>query len=568
MNQHAIAALFAGLLLGLMLAACSNQQPQPPEDMPARANADADVTLRPDTTTPIPAAEERVRLEQVQVTGARIKQSDFAAGFQSVGRLPSEPLNRENYAHYQSNPVIVAAEHPVSTFSVDVDTGGYANVRRLLEDGRLPPEDAVRVEEMINYFSYAYPQPDDKSVPFSVHTELAPTPWNADSLLLQIGLRGYTPPSAARPAANLVFLIDVSGSMRSPDKLDLLKSALKLLIRQLDGADRIAMVVYAGAAGMVLPPTPGDRHGEILAAVEQLNAGGSTNGGAGILLAYELARQGHIRNGINRVLLATDGDFNVGTVNFEQLIDMVERERAAGIMPTTLGFGTGNYNDHLLEQLADKGNGNYAYIDSLKEGRKVLVEEMQSTLQTIAGDVKAQIEFNPAVVAEYRLIGYENRLLNREDFSNDAIDAGDIGAGHTVTALYEIVLNGSGGRRIAPLRYADSPASDGPHGDELAYLKLRYKLPDESSSRLLEQPVRLSSKTATPSADFRFAAAVAAFGQKLRGGGYLGEFDYRAIHTLAREARGRDPHGYRGEFLGLLELAQTLSGAPQQAYAD
>jgi Ca-activated chloride channel family protein len=480
-------------------------------------------------------------------------------------RTPSEPLNRENYAHFGDNPVKRVAEQPVSTFSIDVDTGSYANVRRFLNQGSLPVKDAVRVEEMINYFSYNYPLPKDKTRPFSVTTEVATTPWNQDSVLLRVGLKGYDVAAEKLPPANLVFLVDVSGSMLSSNKLPLLKSGLKLLVQNLRDRDRVSLVVYAGNTGVVLEPTPGDQKGKILAALEGLSAGGSTNGGAGIKLAYAMAEQGFIQNGINRVLLATDGDFNVGTVSFEALKNMVEDKRKTGISLTTLGFGTGNYNDHLMEQLADAGNGNYAYIDTLNEANKVLVNEMSSTLQTIAKDVKIQIEFNPAVVAEYRLIGYENRALKREDFNNDKIDAGDIGAGHTVTALYELTLAGGKRQKIDPLRYRAEKIPAGSK-DEIALLRLRYKLPDSETSKLIEQPLKTADirrETGKTSADFRFSAAVAAFGQLLRGGKYTGDFGYDDVAKLSQGARGQDNFGYRGEFLTLVNLAKSLDTGNQ-----
>ena len=483
-------------------------------------------------------------------------------------RDPSEPLDRENYAHFRDNPVKRVQEEPVSTFSIDVDTGAYANMRRFLNSARLPPRDAVRVEEMINYFAYDYPLPENREPPFRVMTELAPSPWNTRTHLLHVGIKGYEVSRNDLPPANLVFLLDVSGSMRSPDKLDLLKSALTLLSRQLGPRDRVSIVVYAGASGVVLEPVPGDRTALIQAALARLSAGGSTNGGAGIRLAYAMAEQALIPGGINRVLLATDGDFNVGTVNFEALKDLVAAKRKTGIALTTLGFGVGNYNDHLMEQLADAGNGNYAYIDTLQEAQKVLVDERSSTLATIAGDVKIQIEFNPAVVEEYRLIGYENRALQREDFNNDAVDAGEIGAGHTVTALYELALVGSGGSLNDPLRYAPPAAEVSGRDDEIAFLRLRYKRPNEHSSRLLERPLRRSEIVASlahSSDTFRFAAAVAAFGQKLRGGRYTGEFDYDQVLDLARGARGEDRFGYRGEFLKLVALARSLDGSTAQA---
>ena len=477
-------------------------------------------------------------------------------------RQANEPLYRENYQHIESQSVTRVASEPVSTFSIDVDTGAYSNMRRWLNQGQLPPEDAVRVEEFINYFNYDYPYPKSRKIPFQVSTEIAPTPWNNDTRLLRIGIQGYTVPREQLPASNLVFLMDVSGSMNSPDKLPLLKQALTMLVGQLDGRDSISMVVYAGASGVVLTPTPGNRKADILNALQQLQAGGSTNGAAGIRLAYQLAQQNFIENGVNRVILATDGDFNVGMASTEELIDLIQRKRKAGIALTTLGFGTGNYNDHLLEQLADEGNGNYAYIDRLNEAKKVLAEELSATLLTIAKDVKIQIEFNPALVSEYRLIGYENRMLNEEDFANDKVDAGEIGAGHRVTALYEISLAGSKGQRLPPRRYQHGqPTRESGNiefSNELAHLRIRYKLPGESVSKLIQAPVMDSGINARGGDSFNFAAAVAAFGQKLRGGAYLEDFSYDDIENLARQSRGNDPHGYRSEFMQLVGLAETL----------
>ena len=477
-------------------------------------------------------------------------------------RQANEPLYRENYQHLESQSVFRVASGPVSTFSIDVDTGAYSNMRRWLNQGQLPPEDAVRVEEFINYFNYDYPYPKNSKVPFQVSTEIAPTPWNRDTRLLRIGIQGYKVPREQLPASNLVFLLDVSGSMHSADKLPLLQKALAMLVGQLDARDSISMVVYAGASGIVLPPTPGNCKADILAALQQLQAGGSTNGAAGIQLAYQLAQQNFIENGVNRVILATDGDFNVGLASTEELIDLIQRKRKAGIALTTLGFGSGNYNDHLMEQLADEGNGNYAYIDRLNEAKKVLAEELSATLLTIAKDVKIQIEFNPALVSEYRLIGYENRMLNEEDFANDKVDAGEIGAGHRVTALYEISLTGSNGQRLPPRRYqSEAIISEDSHADfsnELAHLRIRYKLPNESVSKLIQSPVMDSGVNARGGDSFNFAAAVAAFGQKLRGGTYLENFSYDDIEELVRQSRGKDPHGYRSEFMQLVSLAQTL----------
>ena len=472
-------------------------------------------------------------------------------------------VDRENYLHYQPNGVNLVSEYPVSTFSVDVDTASYANVRRMLvREGRLPPADAVRLEEMINYFSYNYTPPASTVQPFSISTELAPAPWSDRHHLLQVGLRGFAPATEERPAANLVFLVDVSGSMQSADKLGLVKKSLRLLVNRMNARDRIALAVYAGAAGTVLESTAGNEKARILSAIDSLQAGGSTHGSAGINLAYALAEQHRLEGGINRVIIASDGDMNVGTVNLESLKDLVEQKREGGIALTTLGFGSGNYNYALMEQLADVGNGNAAYIDSLQEAQKVLVNEMQSTLLTIASDVKIQLEFNPALVSEYRLIGYENRLLEREDFRNDKVDAGDIGAGHTVTALYEIVLAGSGGERIPELRYGASQKQPQDHFGELAFVKLRYKQPGRGRSIELSRAISsggLSTSIDNSSDDLRFAASVAGFGQILQGGTFTGDWSYGDALALARDSRGNDPHGYRSEFLHLIELAQSLS---------
>ncbi len=509
-----------------------------------------------------PAVAEAKRLAAPPATANLAPSKAFINPNLSGLRPPAESVDRETYAHIDENTIKRTTEHPVSTFSIDVDTGAYSNIRRLLNVGRLPPHDAVRVEELINYFSYDYPVPDENSGPFNVITELGPTPWNPASYLLHIGLKGYELPKEAIPAANLVFLIDVSGSMQSPSKLELLKSSLKLLAKALRPQDRIAIVVYAGASGIVLDTVAGDQKAKVLGALEGLTAGGSTNGGAGIRLAYTMAEQAFIPGGVNRVLLATDGDFNVGTVSFETLKNLIEEKRKTGISLTTLGFGTGNYNDQLMEQLADVGNGHYAYIDNLNEARKVLLEEMTSTLHTIAKDVKIQIEFNPDQVAEYRLIGYENRALNREDFNNDNVDAGEIGAGHSVTALYEIALAGSGGERIDALRYQpEETAGDHPN-NELAYLRLRYKTPDSEKSALLAQPILVSDiidELNNTTERFRYAAAVAAFGQLLRGGKYTETYHYDNVLALARRSRGEDTFGYRGEFLTLVNLATSLS---------
>lgn len=471
---------------------------------------------------------------------------------------PSPPfagsaVDTSHYRHREANPVRLAADEPVSTFGIDVDTGSYTNVRHMLQAGRLPPADAVRSEEFINYFDYGYTPPTDRSRPFSVTTELAPSPWNRDRQLLLVGIQGYSLPAKDIPAANLVFLVDVSGSMNEPDKLPLLKASLRQVVPKLRAQDRVSLVTYAGSTCVALRSTPGDRHATILAAIDALGAGGSTNGAAGIDLAYAQAAKGFIKGGINRVILATDGDFNVGTVGVEALKDRIADKRRSGIALTTLGFGEGNYNDDMAVTLADAGNGSHHYIDSLEEGRRVLVDEMSTTLTTIARDVKIQVEFNPGTVAEYRLIGYEKRLLAREDFNNDAVDAGEIGAGANVTALYEITLKGAKGGRIDPPRYG-SPSAAPDKGGELALLRLRYKMPDGGASRLIEQPLSATPEAA-PSDRLRFVAAVAAFADNLRGGKYSEGFGYDKVAGLARGAVGSDPGGYRGQMARLAEMA-------------
>ncbi|MES0872678.1 vWA domain-containing protein [Sinimarinibacterium thermocellulolyticum] len=550
--------------MAVLVAACAQPERQaqtPPSPPPPLAQA-----RQSETERDLVAARHELVRDQVVASAKESTQQRRAPMAHAIAPVPMPVMvppvqERETYAAFDDAGVRRVVETPVSTFSIDVDTGAYSNVRRWLRNGRMPPQDAVRVEEFINYFEYAYAPPRDRSTPFATHVEIAPTPWNAKTHLLRIGLQGWRP-QGELPPANLVFLVDVSGSMHSADKLPLVQSALKLLVQEMSARDRISLVVYAGHSGVILEPTPGDQKAKIIAAIDGLNAGGSTAGAAGIELAYAMAQQGFIENGINRVLLATDGDFNVGVTDFEQLKDLVERKRASGIALSTLGFGTGNYNEQLMEQLADVGNGNYSYIDDLAEGRRVLVHARASTLQTIAKDVKIQVEFNPAVVAEYRLIGYENRALAREDFANDKVDAGEIGAGHSVTALYEIALVGSGGEKIEPLRYGDEkPAGK---ADEIAHLQLRYKAPDGDTSKLIERPIRRGEITralAASSEDFRFAAAVAGFGQLLRGGRYTGAWTWTDVLALAREARGADAEGWRGEFVQLVQLAQSLQPA-------
>lgn len=567
------------LIAVLLLAACSTPQPPPVAQSEPPFADKAEPMPTPPPAVPATSAAVELRAQEAYAA-ADTRQSVSkrmaapAAAYFAMPTPPPMPLpvqDRENYQAPEQSPVRLVAEQAVSTFSVDVDTGSYSNVRRILGEGRLPPEDAVRVEELINYFDYGYAPPRSLETPFAVHTELAPTPWNAKTRLLRIGLKGYQP-SGALPPSNLVFLVDVSGSMNQPDKLPLVKSSLKLLARQLQARDRISLVTYAGSTTVVLEPTAGDQTATIEQAIDRLDAGGGTAGGAGIQLAYQQAEKAYMKGGNNRILLATDGDFNVGVTRFESLIDMIKDKRRTGIALTTLGYGGGNYNEHLMEQAADAGDGNHAYIDSLQEAQKVLVAQRSSTLLTIARDVKVQVEFNPALVREYRLIGYENRALQREDFSNDRVDAGDIGAGHSVTALYEIALAGEGGERNEPLRYGKpTTVAAGESGElapvhgkasELAFVRLRYKRPDQEQSQLIEQPVLLAKAhidLAAASDSIRLAAAVAAFGQQLKGGRYLEGYGYQQIAELAEGAAAADRAGNLGDFLQLVGLAQGFS---------
>ncbi|HYG11736.1 MAG TPA: VWA domain-containing protein [Pyrinomonadaceae bacterium] len=471
-------------------------------------------------------------------------------------------FNTEAYKRIDENPFFEVARVPLSTFSIDVDTASYSNTRRFLREGQLPPKDAVRIEELINYFSYDYPQPAGDA-PFSINAEVSACPWNSKHRLVHIGLQGKRIHKEDLPPANLVFLLDVSGSMNSPDKLPLVKSSLRMLAEQLSARDRISIVVYAGSSGLVLPSTPGDRRGEILAALDALEAGGSTNGGEGIQLAYRVATENFIRGGINRVILATDGDFNVGTTSEGELTRLIEEKRRSGVFLSVLGFGTGNVKDATMETLADKGNGNYAYIDELQEARKVLGEQLGATIATIAKDVKIQVEFNPRQAAAYRLIGYENRLLRDQDFNDDTKDAGEIGAGHTVTALYEVVPFGQNFENpgVDALKYQrPAQVSSSASSRELLTIKVRYKDPDASDSKLLSVWVADAGATIESASDnFKFSSAVAGFGMLLRDSKYKGDARYADIARLARAAAGADTQGYRTEFIQLVERAQTLA---------
>lgn len=542
------------------------------------AIAGCGMSSKPDAAAPQPPAQGALHREAKSSVQSEARMADATRAKRSLGAMPAPATmyapvaageasapgyrdeQREQYQALADNPIQSVAQVPVSTFSVDVDTGSYANVRRLLNQGRLPPEGAVRLEEMVNYFPYDYALPSD-GTPFGVTTELAPSPWNPHTRLLRIGIKASDRVMAELAPANLVFLVDVSGSMDRREGLPLVKSTLKLLVDQLREQDRVSLVVYAGESRVVLEPTSGRDKAKIRTAIEQLTAGGSTAGASGIELAYQMAQQGFIAKGINRILLATDGDFNVGVSDFDSLKQMAVDKRKTGVSLTTLGFGVDNYNEHLMEQLADAGDGNYAYIDNLREARKVLVDQLGSTLAVVAKNVKLQLEFNPAQVSEYRLLGYENRALKREDFINDKVDAGEIGAGHTVTALYEIVPKGEKGW-LEPLRYTSGQAArqDG-KTNELAMLRVRYQLPEGGASRLIERPIVQGAqpgKLAQASDDLRFAAAVAAFSQQLKDGRYTGSFSFSDTVALARGARGDDRFGLRGEFVQLVELAQSL----------
>lgn len=470
--------------------------------------------------------------------------------------------NTENYATIHENDFLEVKHNALSTFSIDVDAASYSNIRRFIDQGQMPPKDAVRIEEMVNYFTYDYAQPEDDT-PFAIATELSACPWNSDHQLVHIGLQGKEIPTEDLPPSNLVFLIDVSGSMDAPNKLPLLKSAFRMLVNQMRPEDRVAIVVYAGAAGLVLPSTPASEKEKIMQALEQLQAGGSTAGGAGINLAYKIAKENFQEEGNNRVILATDGDFNVGESSDAGMERLIEQKREDGVFLTVLGFGMGNYKDSKMEILADKGNGNYAYIDNIQEAKKVLVSEFGGTLFTIAKDVKLQVEFNPTKVKAYRLIGYENRTLKNEDFNNDKKDAGELGSGHTVTAMYEIIPADSEEdvSSVDPLKYQEQNVKPSARqSDELLTLKLRYKNPKGSKSQLIEQPlldrgVRLD-KTSN---NFRFAAAVAGFGMLLRDSDHKGNLTYDVVATLAQGAKGEDREGYRQEFIRMVESCNLMA---------
>jgi Ca-activated chloride channel family protein len=570
-QRLSMSAALAALLVGaLMLAGCDQQHPtaRQEKDKPGQPLADATLPPAADTEAPEPKEADERFAGVAPPSPARARIIGGNTGYAPTP-MP-QPEVRDRYENTKPNPVKLAKDEPVSTFSADVDTASYAVVRRYLTDGTLPPRDAVRIEELVNYFDYHYELPQNRAQPFRPTVEVYPAPWNPGTEIVHIGIKGFDLPKTDRPAANLVFLLDVSGSMDEPNKLPLVKKAMHMLVNELGEKDRVSIVVYAGAAGTVLEPTSGADKAKINDAIDNLTPGGSTAGAEGIRQAYQLARQSLIKGGVNRVILATDGDFNVGITDPNQLENFVAHERETGITLTCLGFGLGNYNDALMQKLAQKGNGNAAYIDTLNEARKVLVDEIGGTLFMIAKDVKFQIEFNAMRVSEYRLIGYETRLLNREDFNNDKVDAGDIGAGHAVTALYEIVPVGSNAHLVDPLRYGQGAkpapaAASGSNSGEIAFLRMRYKLPNEDQSRLIERPITDQDKlddVARAPDDIRFAAAVAGFSQLLRGDPYLKNFGYKDVIALAGGAKGEDPFGYRTEFVQLARAAESLPALP------
>ncbi|MDX8444851.1 vWA domain-containing protein [Mesorhizobium captivum] len=540
------------------------KQEMAPEAMPAPPAAPAESGQlasggRASTQAPLAA------MQSAQAPAGAVADSRLMA---QPAPMPADQLqpreeNRDRIETFKTNPVHETTQDPVSTFSIDVDTASYSFVRRSLKEGTLPDPDTVRVEEIINYFPYDWRGPDSAATPFNSTVTVMPTPWNERTKLMHVAIKGFDVKPAEQPRANLVFLIDVSGSMDEPDKLPLLKSAFRLLVSKLKADDTVSIVTYAGNAGTVLMPTKAVEREKILSAIDNLAPGGSTAGEAGIKEAYKLAQQSFVKDGINRVMLATDGDFNVGQTDDDDLKQLIERERKTGVFLSVFGFGRGNLNDQMMQTIAQNGNGTAAYIDTLAEAEKVLVEDASSTLFTIAKDVKIQVEFNPATVSEYRLVGYETRALKREDFNNDRVDAGDIGSGHSVTAVYEITPKGSGAEQVDPLRYGQAKVDNGgvANADEYAFVKIRYKLPNENISKLITTPVTAANEVSSfdeAGSDQRFSVAVAAFGQKLRDEDQTANFGYDRILEIANAARGADPFGYRAEFLSLVRLASSL----------
>jgi Ca-activated chloride channel family protein len=541
----------AALALGaVLLAACST----PPEQAPVLA---------------LPAAPA-----PVAISAYRLEKSLVETRSRMMAYAPQPQFSADKFPDKEANKTLLVADQPVSTFSADVDTASYAFVRRLLSAGQVPPPDAVRVEEMVNYFPYKYAAPTSRSQPFAVTTEVMPSPWTAGNQLVHIAVRGFDIPAAERPNANVVLLIDVSGSMGPQDRLPLLKQGFRLFAEQLRDGDRVAIVTYANGTQVVLEPTSGKDKHKIIEAIDALTASGGTAGGDGLQRAYAMAERNFDARAVNRVILATDGDFNIGITDPKQLEKFIADKRKSGVYLSVFGVGMGNLNDALIQRLTQSGNGNAAYIDSLLEARKAMGEELGSTMFPIANDVKVQVEFNPGQVAAYRLIGYETRMLQRQDFKDDKVDAGDMGAGHTVTAIYEITPASASAQLVDPLRYnkekGEEAAAKGKN-DELCFVKLRYKLPGESTSRLTEHAVHAASARSTFDAvpdDQRFAIAVAAFGQRLRGEQQVADYGYAEIANLANAARGVDGDGYRAEFVKLVRMAESLGKVAEAAQAS
>ena len=536
--MHHLAKIFTLTVLGSMIAACQSVELQHRE-----------VAMK--------AHDQAMAANMKRMVAPRPVLAIAAMPAPAMERQPLQQ-NTEKYQKNDVNPVHRVADQAVSTFSIDVDTGSYSNTRRFLNDGRLPPIDAVRAEEMINYFDYQYPQPNSIH-PFSVTTETVDSPWKQHAKLIKIGIQAKDLATKQLPPANLVFLVDVSGSMDAPDKLPLVKQTLRLLTEQLRPQDKVTIITYASGEKLVLEPTSGDQKDKILRVIDALQASGATAGEQAIQLAYQQAEKAMLKNGINRILLATDGDFNVGITDFSTLKGMVAEKRKSGISLTTLGFGTGNYNEQLMEQLADAGDGNYSYIDNKNEAKKVVQRQLSSTLATVAQDVKIQVEFNPATVKEYRLVGYENRMLKQEDFNNDKVDAGDIGAGHNVTAIYEIIPVGQQGW-LNDSRYQTPTKTSAGNTSEYAFVNVRYKLPNQDKSILLNQPVSAGSKSLSQASnDTRFAIAVASYAQQLKGGEYNGAMGWDQIIQLAQQSAKPDPYLMREEFVELAKIAKNLS---------